>query len=119
MTKYQVTIQAESLVELIEALRGAAATFAAQAGAMGFVAPGHPLNAEQHHIAPAPQALPFDKPASVPIVALGGNGPICPEHNAVMRPKAAGTNRQGTPYAAGFRCPAAGCRSFQPFEAAS
>jgi hypothetical protein len=64
---------------------------------------------------PSPQPLPFEKPASglIPPPEY-----VCPEHNQPMRHKPAGVNRQGTPYAAGFRCPVAGCRQFVPDVAA-
>ena len=58
-----------------------------------------------------PVPLPFEKPASG---VLPPPEYVCPEHNQPMRHKPAGVNRQGTPYAAGFRCPVSGCRQFVP-----
>jgi hypothetical protein len=56
------------------------------------------------------QSLPLDKPPMVPPPSAPGG--VCPEHLTELRFKPAGTNRQGTPYSAGWRCPAQGCRTF-------
>jgi hypothetical protein len=58
--------------------------------------------------------LPLDRPAMPPAPVIQGNSVVCQEHGATMHLKPAGTNRQGASYAAGYRCPVSGCRSFVP-----
>jgi hypothetical protein len=66
--------------------------------------------------AAAPVPLPFDKgQALIPPPAEY----ICPEHHQAMRLKPGGTNRQGSPYSAGYRCPVQGCRQFVPAAGAA
>jgi hypothetical protein len=61
-------------------------------------------------------ALPFPPPGSAPSLPSGppGGVPVCPDHGHTLKLKPAGTNRQGTPYSAGYRCPEQGCRTFVP-----
>jgi hypothetical protein len=112
MSKIVLTIGGESWAEVAAHAREVAAT------AQGLADAGRGSQWETAHlsgIAPAPVPLPLDKPPASGVMPPPEYE--CPEHRQVMRFKPAGTNRQGTPYAAGFRCPVQGCRQFVPVAA--
>lgn len=109
MSKISITLEGDTWAEVTKQ----AAAFATL-GSLIPAGPGQPPAQPPATISAAP--LPFDKGA-----ALIPPPPeyVCEQHGARLNHKPAGTNRAGTPYAEGYRCPVSGCRTFVPMAGAA